>query len=369
MASTPTGIYNPADYISQLNTNGRTRNANGGICDRLMLNIKKLQPDTQAYLNELLKNEAMSARAEGRALNKYDMKKIEHMLRAKYGNVDPKLKFFDISGWFMTNKRMAKELNNYINSIASQPTNDQQPPSKEPEQKPDKTPETTQTQAETKENPNQKYIDAYHRLKQKKGTDEDLALFADWSEDKLKKFGFGPVTIKAIRDYANKPEETRPQPGEMSDRHRQELELQKQERAKNAEQSATDYLGTSSMTGEYTPTAEEQALLDEAAELRKKVGSRNTAERTAAQKRLTEIQPQLNEIARKKKEAKGPDQTAQIVRQGQEQAKQAMSNKNVRTAGQSQGNTTKDKKKTDNQPGDKPVSELSRAYAEADGER
>ena len=171
---------------------------------------------------------------------------------------------------------------------------------------------------------------------------------------KLKKFGFGPVTIKAIRDYANKPEETeseenRPKPGEMSDRHRQELELQKQERAKNAEQSATDYLGTSAeaqkinenyvdpKTGKkpvsgnsnflntggfgarpektkqekpkYTPTAEEQALLDEAAELRKKVGSRNTAERTAAQKRLTEIQPQLNEIAKKKK-AGGTTETA-----------------------------------------------------------
>ena len=346
MASTPTGIYNPADYISQLNTNGRTRNANGGIGDRLMLNIKKLQPDTQAYLNELLKNEAMSARAEGRALNKYDMKKIEHMLRAKYGNVDPKLKFFDISGWFMTNKRMAKELNNYINSIASQPTNDQQPPSKEPEQKPDKTPETTQTQAETKENPNQKYIDAYHRLKQKKGTDEDLALFADWSEDKLKKFGFGPVTIKAIRDYANKPEETRPQPGEMSDRHRQELELQKQERAKNAEQSATDYLGTSDFntltggrvadTSAYKPR--EGGLLDKLANKNAESNAASKKPKEKEKKSLTTKEPGKNTNFPQANVGKVPE------------------------------NKTENKK-TDTQPGDKPVSELSRAYAEADGER
>lgn len=378
MASTPTtGIYNPADFITQLNgtyknDDGTTRSGSRGTI--FEKNIRKLQPNTQAYFNELLYNEAMNAKAEGRAINRFDLKKIEHMLRAKYGNVDPKLKFFDISSWYSTNRRIAKELTNYINSVASQ-----QPPTKEPEQEPDKKPEATQTetkQTETKENPNQKYIDAYHRLKQKKGTDEDLALFADWSEDKLKKFGFGPVTVKAIRDYANKPEETNTEP-----------ESQEQNTAKSAEQAATDYLGTSSLPGaeqkinekyvdpktgkkpvggssnflntggfgarpekeaapakpKYVPTAEEQALLDEAANLRKQVSSRNTAERTAAQKRLTEIQPQLNEIAKKKKAGGTVEENTQ--------------------------SKNEPAKKTNTQPGDKPVSELTRAYAEANGER
>ena len=40
---------------------------------------------------------------------------------------------------------------------------------------------------------------AFSRLKQKKGTDADLAMFASYSEDELKKMGFGPVSIQAIK--------------------------------------------------------------------------------------------------------------------------------------------------------------------------
>lgn len=51
---------------------------------------------------------------------------------------------------------------------------------------------------------------AYRRLKTKHGTDADLALFTKYSDDDLKAFGFGPVSIKAIDEArpAEKPEDT-----------------------------------------------------------------------------------------------------------------------------------------------------------------
>ena len=43
---------------------------------------------------------------------------------------------------------------------------------------------------------------AYKRIKAKQASDADLALFKDYTEEQLKKIGFGPISIKAIKDAA-----------------------------------------------------------------------------------------------------------------------------------------------------------------------
>lgn len=145
-----------------------------------------LPEDARNYIYQRL-NEYKS---KGRPLNKWDLREIEHSAKAKFGLP----KSFDISSGAMFDSTMAKILNGI--NIPKTET----PPATE-------TPKETKTTVVQKPAVEQKgptttndeLSAAFKRIKNKQASDADLALFSKYSEEQLKKMGFGPISIAAIK--------------------------------------------------------------------------------------------------------------------------------------------------------------------------
>lgn len=144
-----------------------------------------LPEDARNYIYQRI-NEYKS---KGRPLNKWDLREIEHSAKAKFGLP----KSFDISSGVMFDSTMAKILNG-INMPKTET-----PPATE-------TPKETKTTVVQKPAVEQKgpttndeLNAAFKRIKNKQASDADLALFSKYSEEQLKKMGFGPISITAIK--------------------------------------------------------------------------------------------------------------------------------------------------------------------------
>ena len=154
---TATGIYNPADYISQITNNMNKSQSGSGNKFSNNLNLVKNAgkrssktedmfgnplPDTAyEYITQMLNTE----RAKG-PVNKHTLRMIENSAKLYY-NVPSK---FDISGkgWFSnTDSKMAKAMNSM--SYSGKPRTPVQTPAQTPAQKP-QTPAQQVTKAEAK---------------------------------------------------------------------------------------------------------------------------------------------------------------------------------------------------------------------------
>ena len=233
------GIHNPADYISQITskmneasyTDEQGNKKSYGRGDKFSKNLDVAKnagkignrtedqfgnplPDTAyEYIVQMLNSE----RAKG-SVSKHTLRMIENEAKARY-NLPSN---FDISGkgWFgNTDAAMARAMNSMAYNGKAQQTQPAQTP------KPVQTSQTQSTQnQQTQSTQNQQTqgtqgtqgtsdispkvkIDnertaAYKRIKAKQASDADLALFKNYTEEQLKKIGFGPISIKAIKDAA-----------------------------------------------------------------------------------------------------------------------------------------------------------------------
>lgn len=198
------GIYNPADYINQIANKMNKQSMNRGDLFSKSLEVIKdagrrtgFEQDTDgtplpetAY--EWVIQQINAARARG-PVNEYTLKAIENGAKVRY-NVPGN---FNISGpsgiiGFLnrsTERNMAKAIN-------SMPYNGKT-------QKPAQNP---QTQGTSDVSPKTKLDDArtaaYKRIKSKRASDADLAMFKDYTEEQLKNIGFGPISIDAIKNVA-----------------------------------------------------------------------------------------------------------------------------------------------------------------------
>lgn len=139
-----TGIYNPADYVSQITTGMNKNQSGSGNKFSNNLNLAKNAgkrssktedmfgnplPDTAyEYITQMLNTE----RAKG-PVNKHTLRMIENSAKLYY-NVPSK---FDISGkgWFSnTDSKMAKAMNSM--SYSGKPRTQVQPPAQKPQGKP-----------------------------------------------------------------------------------------------------------------------------------------------------------------------------------------------------------------------------------------
>lgn len=223
------GVYNPADYISQITnkmneagfTDEQGNKKSYGRGDKFSANLDVAKnagkignrtedqfgnplPDTAyEYITQMLNSE----RAKG-TVSKHTLRMIENEAKARY-NLPSK---FDISGkgWIgNTDSAMARAMNNMsYNGKAPQPA---QAPQKPVEQQP--TQQTQQPAAEQsvvkkeQEKPvspktqlDDARREAYTRIKNKQASDADLDLFKNYTEEQLQKIGFGPISIKAIKE-------------------------------------------------------------------------------------------------------------------------------------------------------------------------
>lgn len=117
---------------------------------------------------------------------KYRLRAVEANLRRKYPNGVSKN--FDISGK-MLDSTMAKNLLALGLKGSDKPADTKQPDT------------TTPPVAETPKGPttNDELNAAFKRIKNKQASDADLALFSKYSEEQLKKMGFGPISITTIK--------------------------------------------------------------------------------------------------------------------------------------------------------------------------
>lgn len=170
-----------------------------------------LPEDARNYVYQRL-NEYKS---KGRPLNKWDLREIEHSAKAKFGLP----KSFDISSGAMFDSTMAKILNGINMPKAETAPSTETPPATETP-KETKTTVTQKPAATEQKGPttNDDLNAAFKRIKNKQASDADLALFSKYSEEQLKKMGFGPISIAAIK---GKKEESKPaqttQPAQSSD--------------------------------------------------------------------------------------------------------------------------------------------------------
>ena len=208
------GIYNPADYIGQiaraLDEQRLDGSMNRGNNFSSNLEIAKDAgrrtgfeqdkdgtplPET-AY--EWIVQQMNASRAKG-PISKYTLRAIENGAKVRYNLPTD----FDISGKGLfsgnTDKNLAKAMNSLpYNGNAQTPSQNNT--------------KTTQSQITGKStgtqnvSPKTKLNDeltaAYKRIKAKQASDADLALFKDYTEEQLRKIGFGTISIKAIKDAA-----------------------------------------------------------------------------------------------------------------------------------------------------------------------
>lgn len=211
---TATGIYNPADYISQITNSMNKSHSGSGNKFSNNLNLTKnagkrssktedmfgnpLPGTAYEYITQMLNTE----RAKG-PVNKHTLRMIENSAKLYY-NVPSK---FDISGkgWFSnTDSKMAKAMNSM--SYNGKPQTPVQTPAQKPQtpvQQTVQTPKNIQATQSQDISPKVKVDDkrtsAYKRIKAKQASEADLALFKNYTEEELKKIGFGPISIKAIK--------------------------------------------------------------------------------------------------------------------------------------------------------------------------
>lgn len=236
------GVYNPADYIGQtINKMNEASYVDGplgekkshGYGDKFSKNLDVTKnagrrtgfekdtdgtplPET-AY--EWITQQLNAARARG-PVNKYTMRTIENGAKVRY-NVPSD---FDISGkgWFgNTDKAMAKAMNSipYNGKSTQTPQNPASTPTSKPVTTPVQNTQAAETKADNKPvqnmtqgiSPKTRLDDernaAYKKIKAKQASDADLALFKDYTEEQLKKVGFGPVSIAAIKGTASKAQQ------------------------------------------------------------------------------------------------------------------------------------------------------------------
>ena len=246
------GMYNPADYIGQItNKMNEASYVDGplgekkshGYGDKFSKNLEVTKnagrrtgfekdtdgtplPET-AY--EWITQQLNAARARG-PVSEYTLKAIENGAKVRY-NVPSD---FDISGkgWFgNTDKAMAKAMNSMpYNGKSTQTPQKPAQPEQKPAQEPTKA-QSTQTQQTQKPvqdiSPKTKLDDertaAYKKIKAKQASDADLALFKNYTEEQLKKVGFGPISIAAIKGTASKTSQqpTNTSVGDLTDEDKQ----------------------------------------------------------------------------------------------------------------------------------------------------
>lgn len=225
------GVYNPADYIGQITnkmneagyTDEQGNKKSYGRGDKFSKNLDVAKgagrrgnrtedqfgnplPDTAyEYITQMLNSE----RAKG-SISKHTLRMIENEAKARY-NLPSK---FDISGkgWIgNTDSAMARAMNSMsYNGNTQQPAQAPQQPAQVQQ------PVTEQTQQPVAEQPvvkkeQEKPVspktqlddarrEAYTRIKNKQASDADLDLFKNYTEEQLQKIGFGPISIKAIKE-------------------------------------------------------------------------------------------------------------------------------------------------------------------------
>lgn len=225
------GIYNPADYISQITKALDEQRLDGSMNrgNKFSSNLEIAKgagrrtgfeqdkdgtplPET-AY--EWIVQQMNASRAKG-PVSEYTLKAIENGAKVRYNLPTD----FDISGkgFFSgnTDKNLAKAMNSLpYNGNAPTPTPTQnntktaqsQTTGNKSGQTRQNTPNTQITVKSTgtqsvspKTKLNDELTAAYKRIKAKQASDADLALFKDYTEEQLKKIGFGTISIKAIKD-------------------------------------------------------------------------------------------------------------------------------------------------------------------------
>lgn len=348
VADNPTGISNPADFIGKIsnkwdehgytdNTTGERKSYNRGkkFSDNMQVakeaglkgNETKdqfgnpLPPTAYEYINQRLE----AARAKG-TVSKERVQAIQYEAQARY-NLPKK---FDISGKGFGNwdSSLARQLNKmpYNGNQQNQAPAEQESKPVEQETKATEPVETEMTEQQPNnatdskqasvapeqkkpeqningpEASNDELNAAFKRIKNKQASDADLAMFSKYSEDQLRKMGFGPISIQAIK--GTKEEETTQQAPSLPDNISQ---LTGGRVTKDAPQAYAPREGglldkLSQPKQKYQPTPEEQALLSEYKKLKATIQSKtNPKGRIEAQQRLNEIQPQIAELNAKMK--------------------------------------------------------------------
>lgn len=225
------GIYNPADYISQITKALDEQRLDGSMNrgNKFSSNLEIAKgagrrtgfeqdkdgtplPET-AY--EWIVQQMNASRAKG-PVSKYTLRAIENGAKVRYNLPTD----FDISGkgFFSgnTDKNLAKAMNslpyngnaqspsqNNTKTAQSQTTGNKSGQTQQNASTTQITGKSTGTQSVSpKTKLNDELTAAYKRIKAKQATDADLALFKDYTEEQLKKIGFGTISIKAIKDAA-----------------------------------------------------------------------------------------------------------------------------------------------------------------------
>ena len=161
--------------------------------------MNALPEDARNYIYQRMQE----YKSKGRKLNKYDLREIEHSAKAKFGLP----KSFDISSGALFDSTMADLLNGLDTPVSETKQPDTETP-------PTTAPTTEQKPVEQKSSTtNDDLSAAFKRIKNKQASDADLALFSKYSEEQLKKMGFGPVSIAAIKGKkeTQKPETQKPE--------------------------------------------------------------------------------------------------------------------------------------------------------------
>ena len=219
------GIYNPANYISQITKALDEQRLDGSMNrgNKFSSNLEIAKdagrrtgfeqdkdgtplPET-AY--EWIVQQMNASRAKG-PVSEYTLRAIENGAKVRYNLPTD----FDISGkgFFSgnTDKNLAKAMNSLpYNGNAQSPsqTNTKTAQSQTTGNKSGQTQTTGNKSGQAQSvSPKTKLNDertaAYKRIKAKHASDADLALFKDYTEEQLKKIGFGTISIKAIKDAA-----------------------------------------------------------------------------------------------------------------------------------------------------------------------
>lgn len=221
------GIHNPADYISQITKALDEQRLDGSMNrgNKFSSNLEIAKdagrrtgfeqdkdgtplPET-AY--EWILQQMTAARARG-PVSKYTLDAIENGAKVRYNLPTD----FDISGkgFFSgnTNKNLAKAMNSLPYNGNAQTPSQSNTKAAQSQKAGNKSGQTPTTQITGKSNgtqnvsPKTKLDDertaAYKRIKAKQATDADLALFKDYTEEQLRKIGFGTISVKAIKDAA-----------------------------------------------------------------------------------------------------------------------------------------------------------------------
>lgn len=225
------GVYNPADYISQIARALDEQRLDGSMNrgNKFSSNLELAKdagrrtgfeqdkdgtplPET-AY--EWIVQQMNASRARG-PVSEYTLKAIENGAKVRYNLPTD----FDISGkgFFSgnTDKNLAKAMNSLSYNGNAQSPSQNNTKTAQAQITGNKSGQTQQNASTTqiagkstgtqsvspKTKLNDKLTAAYKRIKAKQASDADLALFKDYTEEQLKKIGFGSISIKAIKDAA-----------------------------------------------------------------------------------------------------------------------------------------------------------------------